>query len=47
MSKEIIDFCIGNGIKHEFSAPYTPQPNGVVERKNRTIQNMARTMMNS
>jgi transposase InsO family protein len=47
MSKEIIDFCIGNGIKHEFSAPYTPQANGVVERKNRTIQNMARVMMNS
>jgi transposase InsO family protein len=25
------------GIKHEFSAPYTPQQNGVVERKNRTL----------
>jgi transposase InsO family protein len=32
------------GIKHEFFAPYTPQQNGVVERKNRTLINMARTM---
>jgi transposase InsO family protein len=33
------------GIKHEFSAPYTPQQNGVVERKNRTLLDMARTML--
>jgi transposase InsO family protein len=29
------------GIKHEFSSPYTPQQNGVVERKNRTLLDMA------
>jgi transposase InsO family protein len=33
------------GIKHEFSSPYTPQHNGVVERKNRTLLYMARTML--
>jgi hypothetical protein len=33
------------GIKHEFSAPYTPQQNGVVERKNRTLIDMVRTML--
>ena len=33
------------GIKHEFSTPYTPQQNGVVERKNRTLIDMARTML--
>jgi transposase InsO family protein len=33
------------GIKHEFSALYTPQQNGVVERKNMTLINMARTML--
>jgi transposase InsO family protein len=33
------------GIKHEFSAPYTPQQNGVVERKNRTLLDMVRTML--
>ncbi|GJS80855.1 retrovirus-related pol polyprotein from transposon TNT 1-94 [Tanacetum coccineum] len=29
-------FCDANGITHNFSAPRTPQSNGVVERKNRT-----------
>lgn len=35
-----------NGIKHNFSCARTPQQNGVVERKNRTLQEMARTMLN-
>ncbi|KAH9770027.1 Integrase catalytic domain-containing protein [Citrus sinensis] len=34
------------GIVHQFSSPKTPQKNGVVERKNRSIQEMARTMLN-
>ncbi|KAI3754897.1 hypothetical protein L1987_54689 [Smallanthus sonchifolius] len=38
-------FCLKNGIRHEFSAPYTPQQNGVVERKNRTLIETARTML--
>ena len=33
-----------NGISHNFSAPRTPQQNGIVERKNRTLEEMARTM---
>jgi transposase InsO family protein len=33
------------GIKHEFSTPYTPQQNGVVERKNMTLIDMVRTML--
>ncbi|GJY64355.1 retrovirus-related pol polyprotein from transposon TNT 1-94 [Tanacetum coccineum] len=40
------DFCNANGISHNFSAPRTPQLNGVVERKNRTLQEMSRTMLN-
>jgi hypothetical protein len=40
------DFCKENGYEHHFSAPRTPQQNGVVERKNRTLQEMARTMLN-
>ncbi|KAK1604466.1 hypothetical protein QYE76_028139 [Lolium multiflorum] len=39
------EFVDDEGIKHEFSAPYTPKQNGVVERKNRTIIEMARTML--
>ena len=38
-------FCEEQGIKHELSCPRTPQQNGVVERKNRTLQEMARTML--
>ena len=41
------EFCNSLGICHEFSAPKTPQQNGIVERKNRTIQEMARVMLNS
>ena len=35
-----------NGIVHNFSCPRTPQQNGFVERKNRTLKEMARTMIN-
>ena len=33
------------GITHELSAPYTPQQNGIMERKNRTLIEMAQTML--
>ncbi|KAJ0533211.1 putative RNA-directed DNA polymerase [Helianthus annuus] len=39
------EFCDERGILHEFSAPYTPQQNGVAERKNRTLIETARTML--
>ncbi|KAK0575374.1 hypothetical protein LWI29_038069 [Acer saccharum] len=38
-------YCNSLGISHEFSAPRTPQQNGVVERKNRVLQEMARVML--
>ncbi len=31
---------------HQFSCARTPQQNGIVERKNRSLQEMARTMLN-
>ncbi|GJS69906.1 retrovirus-related pol polyprotein from transposon TNT 1-94 [Tanacetum coccineum] len=40
------NYCDLNGISHNFSAPRTPQSNGVVERKNHTLQEMSRTMLN-
>ena len=39
------DYLDELGITHELSAPYTHQQNGVVERKNRTLVAMARTML--
>ena len=42
-SNEFNDFCEIHGIKIQFSATKTPQQNLVVERKNRTIQEAART----
>jgi transposase InsO family protein len=44
-NSQIEGFLEEEGIKHEFSSPYTPQKNGVVERKNRTLLDMARTMI--
>ncbi|KAI5336607.1 hypothetical protein L3X38_015875 [Prunus dulcis] len=39
------NFLKENGIKHQFTARYTPQQNGVAERKNRTIMELARSML--
>src|SRR3954464_3594574 len=39
------EFLSDEGIKHQYSAAYTPQQNGVAERKNRTLIDAARTMM--
>jgi transposase InsO family protein len=44
-SKEFMDYYNNHGIKRQFSIIETPQLNGVVERKNKTIQEMARTMI--
>ena len=38
-------YCDEVGIKHEVKATYTPQQNGVVERKNWTLITLARTML--
>ena len=44
-SNEFNDFCAKYGIKRQFTIPYTPQQNGVAERKNRIIMEMARCML--
>ena len=33
------------GIIHETTAPYTPQQNGVAERKNRVLKEMVNSML--
>ena len=45
MSKEFNAFLASHGIKHQFIMPYTPQKNGVAERKNRNIAEVARALM--
>ncbi|KAL4352077.1 hypothetical protein GQ457_06G007290 [Hibiscus cannabinus] len=44
-SNEFNDFCKANGIRRPLTVPTSLQQNGVAERKNRTILNMARSML--
>uniref|UniRef100_A0ACD5TR82 Uncharacterized protein n=1 Tax=Avena sativa TaxID=4498 RepID=A0ACD5TR82_AVESA len=46
-STEFVSYCTELGIKHFTTAPYTPQQNGVVERRNQTVVEMARCMLKS
>jgi len=41
----IEEYLDEEGIKHEFLVPYTSQQNGVVERKNQTLIEAARAML--
>ncbi|CAH9095067.1 unnamed protein product [Cuscuta epithymum] len=44
-SNAFTEFCDEHGIRREFTAPYTPEQNGVAERMNRTVVEMARSML--
>ncbi|GJV80287.1 ribonuclease H-like domain-containing protein [Tanacetum coccineum] len=44
-NNDINQFCRMKGIKREFSVARTPQQNGVVERKNRTLIEATRTIL--
>ena len=39
------DWLSEEGIRHQYSAGYIPQQNGVAERKNQTLMDMARSML--
>ena len=41
---QIDELCDEFGIRHRFSVKYTPQSNGIVESKNRTLIDMARSI---
>lgn len=44
-SNQFVEYCNSAGIVHQFTTPYTPQQNGVCERKNRTVMEMARCLL--
>ena len=44
-SNEFNDYCQQHGIKRRLATAYTPQQNGVAERKNRTVMNMVRSLL--
>ena len=39
------DYCENEGIIHEVTPPYSPEPNGVVERKNMTLKEMMNSLL--
>ncbi|GKC03474.1 retrovirus-related pol polyprotein from transposon TNT 1-94 [Tanacetum coccineum] len=45
-NSELKSFCDGKEISQNFSSLYTPEQNSVAERKNRTLIEAARTMLN-
>lgn len=45
LSREFSEFCEEHGIRRFITPSYTPQYIGVVERQNRTILNMVRSML--
>ena len=47
MSKELDAYLAKCGIKNQCIVPYTPQQNGVAERKNGSLMEMARCMVKS
>jgi hypothetical protein len=44
-SRDFNKYCKDHGIVQQFTVTHTPQQNGVVERKNRTLVECARNMM--
>ncbi|KAD6119247.1 hypothetical protein E3N88_10518 [Mikania micrantha] len=44
-SSEFNGYCEKCGIKRELTIPHTPEHNGVVERRNRTIMGLTRSML--
>ena len=47
ISNEFSQFCAEYGIIHEVTPPYSPQSNGVAERKNRTLTDLVNAMLES
>lgn len=46
-SNEFSSYCKEQGIRRQLTTAYTPQQNGIAERKNRTVMNMVRSMLST
>ncbi|KAD0338797.1 hypothetical protein E3N88_44430 [Mikania micrantha] len=46
-SNEFKAFCEQSGITRQLTAPYTPQQNGIVERRNQTVMSTTRSILNA
>ena len=44
-NSSFIDYCNEHGVDHNFSGPRIPEQNRVVERKNRALEDMTRTIL--
>jgi transposase InsO family protein len=44
-SVEFAEYCAAEGVRRQLTAPYSPQQNGVVERRNGTVVATARSML--
>jgi transposase InsO family protein len=47
LSNDFSEYCAEHGIIHETIAPYSPQSNGVGERKTRTLTDLVNAMLDS
>ena len=47
VNNELLHICSQSGIQVQHSIPYTPQQNGVAERKNRSLKEMTTSMLES
>ena len=45
LSEQFKELCDEKGIARQLTMPYTPQQNGLTERRNQTLLEMVRSMM--
>src|SRR5436190_22390001 len=45
LSEQFKELCSEKGIVRQLTMPYTPEQNGVAERRNRSLMDMVRSMM--
>jgi len=45
INRDLITWCLDKGIEIQTTAPYTPEQNGIAERYNRTVVELARAML--